>query len=92
MIVKIKGDGYVARMAIVKDASRVGVAVAEGIGSVGSTMAELAQHSGAVLAINASGFYDPDGQGNGGQPYGLGKSNGKLYNLSLIHIYEPTRP
>lgn len=80
VIVKIKGDGYVARMAIVKDASRVGVAVAEGIGSVGSTMAELAQHSEAVLAINASGFYDPDGHGNGGQPYGLVKSNGKLYN------------
>lgn len=79
-IVKITGEGYVARLAIVKDPSRVGVGIPEDFGKNGSVLGELAQYNNAVLAINASGFDDPGGHGNGGKVYGLVISDGKLLN------------
>lgn len=79
-IVKVTGEGYVGRLAIVKDPSRVGVGVSGGFNEKGDTVANLARHNDAVLAINASGFYDPDGHGNGGNVYGLVISGGKVLN------------
>lgn len=78
-IVKVTGDGYVGRLAVVKDPSRVGIGLAKGFGSIGSAMGELVNDNNAVLGINASGFYDPEGKGNGGEAYGLVLSNGKTY-------------
>lgn len=70
-IVKVTGSEYVGRLAIVKDPSQVGLELSENFGSSGSIIANIVENSGGVLAINASGFYDPDGHGNGGTPHGL---------------------
>lgn len=77
VIIRIKGDDYVGRLAIVKDPSLVELALAKNFPSVGSQISEIAEGSGAVLAVNASGFVDPEGHGNGGQPYGLVIKDGK---------------
>lgn len=79
-IAKVEGDGYVGRIAIIKDPSTVGLGLAKGFGTVGSTIGEIAEYQNAVLGINASGFYDPEGHGNGGGAYGLVLSKGKVYS------------
>lgn len=62
---------YKGVMAIIKDPSMVGVATAKRLGIVGQKIAGIAEDNDAILAINASGFEDPDGYGNGGIVYGL---------------------
>ncbi len=82
-IIKIKGDGYVGRLAIIKDPSRVGVGLSEDFGTKGALIGEISQSNDAVLAVNASGFYDPDGHGDGGQVFGLVMQNGEVLNQAL---------
>lgn len=79
LVVKTTGEGYVGRLAIVKDASRVGLGLAKGFGNTGAGVEKLAKFNNAILSINASGFEDPNGTGNGGKAYGLVISNGKRY-------------
>ncbi|SHH49858.1 Exopolysaccharide biosynthesis protein [Sporobacter termitidis DSM 10068] len=83
IIVKITGDGYAGKMAIVEDPSRVGVGVAQTLGSSGQSVAQIAKANDAILAINASGFADFQGTGNGGKVMGLLISNGKKYSDAL---------
>jgi len=82
-IIKIKGDGYVGRLAIIKDPSRVGVGLSEDFGKKGALVEDIAKYNDAVLAINASGFYDPSGHGNGGNVFGLVVQNGEILNKPL---------
>lgn len=82
-IVLIRGEGYVGRLAIVKDPSRVGLGLSRNFDRKGAQVADIAEYNGAVLAINASGFYDPSGKGNGGDAYGLVVSGGKILKNAL---------
>lgn len=83
LIVKIKGDGYVARLAIIKDPTQVGLGLAENFGSYGSSMERLVKSNDAILGVNASGFQDPNGMGNGGKAYGLVISDGEMYQKKI---------
>ncbi|MEG2570740.1 MAG: phosphodiester glycosidase family protein, partial [Clostridia bacterium] len=83
VIVRVTGEGFVGRLAIVKDPSRVGIGLAKNFGEIGGGIEKIANYNDAILAINASGFEDPDGTGNGGKAYGLVKSNGKQYQKQL---------
>jgi len=87
-IVKVKGEGYVGRLAIIKDPSRVGLGLSETFDKKGSVVGKIAEYNEAVLAINASGFYDPDGKGNGGGAYGLVISGGKTYKEAIGGTYK----
>lgn len=40
----------------------------------------LAEHAGAIAAVNANGFHDPEGHGNGGIPLGIIIADGKIMN------------
>ncbi len=85
LIVEVKGEGYNGRLAIAKDASTVKVGMAEGVENNnnddwGSQIDELSKYNNAILSINASGFVDADGNGNGGQPIGAIIENGNLIN------------
>ena len=71
VILRHEGGDYVSRLAIVKDPSRVGLGNAPEYGTVGAIINDLCVANGAVLGINASGFYDPEGHGNGAQSYGF---------------------
>ncbi len=88
LIVEITGEGYMGRVAIVSEPSRVGMGIAKNFGTSGSQMKYIASHNNAILAINANGFEDPDGRGNGGIPYGYIVSNGVEKNPSVLNHYK----
>lgn len=54
----------------------------------GSTVTELCESYNAVLGMNASGFYDPDGRGPGHQPVGLVLSQGELSGTRMSGRYQ----
>ena len=76
LIVQVTGDGYVGKLAIIKDSSQIKLAVNTRT-SRGSTVTELCDESGAVLGINGNAFEDPNGRGSGVTPVGLIISGGK---------------
>ena len=82
-LIRLEGDTeaghYRGVLAIVKDPSTVGVAVAKRLGVVGQKIGSMAEDNDAILAINASGFEDPDGLGNGGIVYGMLYAAGEKY-------------
>jgi len=88
LIVKITGEGYMGRIAIVRDPSRVAMGVAKNLGEQGSQMKYIAKNNDAILAINANGFEDPEGHGNGGIPYGYIVSGGETYNAAVGEHYK----
>jgi exopolysaccharide biosynthesis protein len=79
LIVNVTGEGYVGKLAIVRDPSTVGIGLSAHLGSYGQTVKQIAKNNNAVLAINASGFADYEGVGNGGTVVGLLIANGKKY-------------
>lgn len=84
LIIEVKGEGYNGRLAIAKDSGKVKVGMAEGVNenerNEGSQIDELSRYNDAILSINASGFVDYDGNGNGGQPIGAIIQDGKAIN------------
>ncbi len=87
-IIKVTGDGYVGTLAIIKDPSRVGLGLSQGFDRIGATVGDIAEYNDAVLAINASGFYDPNGKGDGGNAYGLVISDGELLKEALGYSFK----
>lgn len=76
----VRGEGYVGYMMVVLDPSRVVMASkVEDFGKRGYTVAEMVEEFDAVAGINAGGFDDPDGQGNGSIPDTLVVSDGVVY-------------
>ena len=66
-------------MMIVKDPSRVSVGVSNNLGNqAGMRLAEIAEKYGAVGAVNAGGFLDDNGLGDGGTPIGPVISQGEV--------------
>jgi exopolysaccharide biosynthesis protein len=80
LIAIVKGDGYEGKLAIIKDPAQVRLGVASTIGSHGQIVGQIAKDNHAILAMNASGFADPEWKGNGGQVVGLLIADGKTYN------------
>ena len=77
---KISGEGYNGFMMVVLDPSRVIMGCRPGsFGGNGATVAEMAEHFGAVAAINAGGFEDLNGEGNGETPDSLVVFEGDIY-------------
>lgn len=66
LIIGVKGDGYVGKLAIVKDTDQVSVKTSEYIGSHGETAGVYADRYDAEVVINASAFRDVGGHGSGG--------------------------
>ena len=79
-IEKIKGSTYKGVMMIVDDPSRIFVGTPGGFGAdySGISLSDMIKNNQAVAGINAGGFFDPGGGGNGGIPDGLVICNGKL--------------
>lgn len=77
-LIDIKGDGYKGHMFIVSNPKRVKLAVAKNIGKVGARLTQLINSENAIGGINAGGFTDKGGVGNGGIPAGIIVKNGKV--------------
>jgi len=64
----------------ISDPTRVKVGVAETLGQKGQTTSEIAKQNGAIAAVNGGGFVDPNGTGNGRDPFGVVINNGSFIN------------
>lgn len=75
----------------IKDPSRVFTAVSGPLGtptSAGKQIPKMMEEHGAIAAVNANGFVDPNGMGNGGQPVGIVISGGELCFGDLYTSYD----
>lgn len=77
LIIGVKGDGYVGKLAIVKDINQVSVQTSSHIGSYGETAGVYAKRYDAEVVINASAFRDAGGHGSGGLIRGACVLDGK---------------
>lgn len=81
---EVKGEGYSGYMMVVLDPSRVIMgSVPTSYGGRGYTVEEMVQKFDGVAGINAGGFYDPDGRGNGSIPDTMVVFEGKTYYEQL---------
>ena len=76
MVSKITGDGYVGKIMLVDDPSRVFLGVTPKWGSMGVFMVDMMANYDAIAGINASGFLDPGGHGDGGAADSCCRSQG----------------
>ncbi len=79
IVMKVTGSDYVGALACVKDPAQVTLAKAKNYGSVGEQIESFCD--GNVLAINASGFRDLEGVGNGGTIVGSYVLDGREYGF-----------
>lgn len=78
-IFEISGSTYIGDVMLIKDPSRIFIGNKGPYdGSAGDTVDHIAERYGAVAGINGGGFYDPNGQGNGGTPDGFVISEGEF--------------
>ena len=88
-IIEVKGASYSGYLMKVADPSRIFVGVCGDYGqsSSGKNIKQIARSYNATAAINAGGFEDENGQGNGGIPLGLVISQGELLYGNLSEKY-----
>ena len=107
LLIRVSGTGYRGILAVAKDPSRLSLRPASTLGSAGETVAEIASANKGVLAMTGSGFWDPNGGGNGGilagyamcdgTPYGShatrkGDKRLELHEDDLMYIKDPSSP
>lgn len=80
LVARIVGKRWSGFIAVIDDPMRIQVSVCPVFGTDirGYSVAEHAEKTGAVLAINGGGFEDPGGAGNGAMPTGNVMANGEL--------------
>ena len=77
-LIEFEYNGYDAYLVAIYDPSRVSLVQTKYLGTYGQTLLNMSIENGALAAINAGGFEDPNGQGNGGRPMGCVIKDGKL--------------
>lgn len=89
-LVDVSGSTFRGKLLKIKDPSRVYVGVSGPYGQAyeGKRVLEMAQEAGAVAAINAGGFEDAGGVGNGGTPIGMVVAKGELLWGGLDYSYD----
>lgn len=69
-IIPLSGIGYKGYLVAIYDPSRIELATSRYFGTRGEMLQNMARNEGALIAINAGGFADAGGVGNGGIPTG----------------------
>lgn len=77
-LVDISNGKYKGYLLIVSNPERVTVATTKKLGNYGMKLDEIVKEYDAAGAINAGGFADENGMGNGGTPIGLLIENGQV--------------
>ncbi|MCR5678169.1 MAG: phosphodiester glycosidase family protein [Agathobacter sp.] len=75
----VQGDGYVGKMAFVKEPAQVKHVLSKSFGSYGEEIEDFGDSYGALIAINASPFEDVGGHGSGAIIRGSCIIDGKEY-------------
>lgn len=76
----INTDNYTAKVMIIPDPTTVHI-VGTKYSYKGQALSDLLKQNNAVAGINAGGFIDPNGQGNGGQVIGIVIGSGKVLSV-----------
>ena len=82
----IKGQGFKGKVMLIKDPKRIKVAVTKNLEVTGERVSDLVKDSGAIAGINAGGFADPNGSGNGAFPDGLTVHNGEIVHNNAGNV------
>ena len=77
-VIEIKESTYNGFLVVVYDPSRIQIATTKYLGTRGEDILTVSQREGAIIAMNAGGFYDPDWNSNGALPHGTVFSKGKV--------------
>lgn len=77
-IIPLTGETYKGYLAVIYDPSRIELVTSKYLGKRGETVQEMAKRENALIAINAGGFADGGGLGNGGTPTGSLIQDSKL--------------
>ena len=77
VLVRITGDGYRGVLAICRYPELLRLEMASTYGTEGELAGKIASDHGGILAMNANGFQDPNGKGNGGQLAGWCMAQGE---------------
>lgn len=79
----IQGQSFKGKVMLISDPKRVKVAVTQEIGVAGERLSDMVKNAQAIAGINAGGFYDPDGEGNGAFPDGITVKNGEIVHNNM---------
>ncbi|QAA35176.1 exopolysaccharide biosynthesis protein [Clostridium manihotivorum] len=77
-VININESRYKGYLLIVKDPNRVELGVTSNLNKFGIKLDDMAKENGAIGGINAGGFEDTDGQGNGGTPTSIVVKDGNV--------------
>lgn len=77
-IIPLEGNNYKGHMVVIYDSKKISLVSSKYLGTQGETVSTLAQENKAKVAMNASGFIDAGGRGNGGTPTGTVIQKGKV--------------
>ena len=77
-IIDIKESNFKGKMLVVNDPKRVFLGVTDNLNKYGMKLDDMVTHYGAIAGINAGGFKDAEGQGNGGVPTGILVKDGEV--------------
>lgn len=90
-LIEISEPLFRGKLLKIKDPARVYIGVAGPLGlptSTGKQIGLMVEEYGAMAAVNANGFVDPNGTGNGGMPIGIVISEGELCYGDLYSYYD----
>lgn len=74
-------------LVVIYDPSKVKMETASSMGTKGEMLVSIAKRTDSIVAMNASGFIDPNYNSNGGRPYGAVIKDGKLVsNLEKANV------
>lgn len=77
-LISIDEGKYKAHMFIVDDPKRVKLGVTKNIGTAGAKLSDIINQEKGIGGINAGGFIDDGGHGNGGTPTGIIIKDGQV--------------
>lgn len=77
-LINVSGKGYQGFLVAIYDPSRIHIATTKYLGVTGESILTVSEREGAIIAMNAGGYYDPDWNGNGALPHGTVISNGQI--------------
>lgn len=82
IIEPVSGPGYLGYMMVVLDPSRMMMGTPSSFGGTGLTVEQMVKTYDCVAGINGGGFWDENGQGEGGIPIGMTILDGKIQYAS----------
>ena len=77
-VINIKENGYNGYLVAIYDPSRIHIATTSKLGVRGESILTVSKRENAIIAMNASGFFDPDWNSNGALPHGTVIQDGRV--------------